>query len=152
MPSTHLVFDSSPPSASYMCQCIRSAMVEIMVWHQIGAKPLSKPMLGDWSIGTLGKNFYSNFNQNTKLFIHEIASENIICKMATIFSRGRWVNMYMTQHPNFNCIHGHMVPITGLSVLVREQPSISFISLYCTWPLFDKKETLARTNGCCMPG
>ena len=34
-----------------------------------------------------------NFNQNTKLFSHENASENIVCKMATILSRGRWVSM-----------------------------------------------------------
>ena len=33
-----------------------------------------------------------NFNRNTKLFIHENASENIVCKIAVILSRGRWVN------------------------------------------------------------
>ena len=30
-----------------------------------------------------------NFNQNTKLFIHE----NVVCEMAAIFSRGRWVEL-----------------------------------------------------------
>ena len=29
-----------------------------------------------------------NFNQNIKLFIHENASENIICEMAAILSTG----------------------------------------------------------------
>ena len=33
-----------------------------------------------------------NFNQNTKLFIHENASEKIVCEMVAILSRGRWVN------------------------------------------------------------
>ena len=33
-----------------------------------------------------------NFNQNTNLFIHTNASENIVCEMADILSRGRWVN------------------------------------------------------------
>ena len=33
-----------------------------------------------------------HFNQNIKLFIHENASENIVCEMAAILSRGRWVN------------------------------------------------------------
>ena len=33
-----------------------------------------------------------NFNQNTKLCIHKTASEYIICEMATILTRGRWVN------------------------------------------------------------
>ena len=32
-----------------------------------------------------------NFNQNKKLFIYENASEYIVCKMAAILSRGRWV-------------------------------------------------------------
>ena len=33
-----------------------------------------------------------NFNQNTKLSIHENAYENIFCEKAAILSRGRWVN------------------------------------------------------------
>ena len=32
-----------------------------------------------------------NSNRNTKLFIHENAFENVLCEMATILSRGRWV-------------------------------------------------------------
>ena len=32
------------------------------------------------------------FNQNTKLFIHENASENTVCEMTAILSRGKWVN------------------------------------------------------------
>ena len=39
-------FNSSPPSAAYMCQGIRSALVQIMAWRLFGAKPSSKPMLG----------------------------------------------------------------------------------------------------------
>ena len=33
-----------------------------------------------------------NLNRNTKLFIHENAFESVVCKMAAILSRGRWVN------------------------------------------------------------
>ena len=44
------------------------------------------------SSGPLGTNFSVFFNQNTKLFICENASENIICEMAAILSTGRWVN------------------------------------------------------------
>ena len=33
-------------------------------------------------------------NRNTKIFIHKIAFENVVCEMAAIFSRGRWVNPY----------------------------------------------------------
>ena len=39
------VFNSSPPSAAYMCQWIGSTLVQIMACHLFCAKPLSKPML-----------------------------------------------------------------------------------------------------------
>ena len=38
--------NSSPPSAQYMCQWIRSLLVQIMACRLFGTKPLSKPMLG----------------------------------------------------------------------------------------------------------
>ena len=62
--------NSFPPSAAYMRQWIRSALVQIMACRLFGAKPLHEPML----------------------FIHEIASENIVCDMAAILCRGRGVN------------------------------------------------------------
>ena len=34
---------------------------------------------------TIGNRLQWNFNQNTRLFIHESAPENIVCKMAAIF-------------------------------------------------------------------
>ena len=40
-----LYINSSPPSAAYMRQWIRSALVQIMACRLFGAKPLSKPML-----------------------------------------------------------------------------------------------------------
>ena len=41
-----MLFNSSPPSAAYMRQWIRSALVQIMACRLFGAKPLSKLMLG----------------------------------------------------------------------------------------------------------
>ena len=46
-------------------------------------------VIANW---TLRNKIQRNFNQNTKQFIHGNASENIVCKIATILSRGRWVN------------------------------------------------------------
>ena len=45
-----------------------------------------------WSIvnWTIENKFQWNFNQNTKLFIHENASENIVCETVAMLSRGRW--------------------------------------------------------------
>ena len=44
------------------------------------------------SIWTIKNKLQWNFDQNTKLFIHENASENIVCEKGAILSRGRWVN------------------------------------------------------------
>ena len=40
------LINSSSPSAAYMRQWIRSALVQILAWCRIGDKPLSKLMLG----------------------------------------------------------------------------------------------------------
>ena len=45
---------------------------------------------------TLRNKLQWNFNQNTKLCIHINASENIVCNMLAIVSRGRWVNTWYT--------------------------------------------------------
>ena len=44
-------------------------------------------------IGPLGTNFMWNSNWNKILFIHENAIETVVCEMAAILSRGRYVNM-----------------------------------------------------------
>ena len=84
--------NSFPPGAPYMCQWIGSALVHIMACHLFGTKPLSEPnkfnqysVIVNW---TPRNKLQWNFNQNTKLFIHKNASENIVCEMAAIFSRG----------------------------------------------------------------
>ena len=43
----------------------------------------------NWAIGN---KLQWNFDQNTKRFIHENASENIVCETASILSRGRRIN------------------------------------------------------------
>ena len=43
---------------------------------------------------TLRNELLWNFNQNTKLFVHENAFENIVYEMVVILPRGRWVNWY----------------------------------------------------------
>ena len=46
-----VVINSSPPSAAYMRQWNGSAFVQIMACRLIGAKPLSKPMMGYCQLG-----------------------------------------------------------------------------------------------------
>ena len=57
-----------------------------MAWRRIGAKPLSKAMLGYCQLDLIKLQW--NFKQNTKLLIHENASQNIVCEIAAILSRG----------------------------------------------------------------
>ena len=43
--------------------------------------------------GILKNKLHWNLNQNTSLSIHENAYENIVCEIAAILSRGRWVKV-----------------------------------------------------------
>ena len=64
----------------------RVSIVQKMAWRWICAKLLFKPMLGHCQLDTWNK-FQWSFN-------HGNASENIVCEMATILLRVRWVNTY----------------------------------------------------------
>ena len=86
---------NSSPSGVYMHQLIGSALLQIMACRLFCAKPLSEPMLEYCHLnGTIRNTLQWNFNHNTKLVIHKNASENIVCEMAAILSRGRWVKTY----------------------------------------------------------
>ena len=60
-----------------------------MTCRLFGAKPLSKPMLGCQL--KLEEQISVKFLSKYKTFIHDNASENIVCKKAAILSRRRWV-------------------------------------------------------------
>ena len=84
-------FKSSPPSVTYMRQWTGTPLVKIMACRLFGAKPLSKPMQGYCQLDH-EEQISVKFQSKYKFFIHENAYENIICEMAAILSRGRWVN------------------------------------------------------------
>ena len=84
--------NSSPHSTANMRQWIRSVLVQIMACRLFGAKPLSKPMLGYCQLDPQEQSSVKLY-ANTKHFIHENASETIVCEMAAILSRGRWVKV-----------------------------------------------------------
>ena len=86
----HWAINSFPPCAAYMRQWMGSVLVQIMACCLFSAKPLSKPMLGYYQLNFRNKLEW-NLSQDRKLFIHENASENIVCEMAAILSRRRWV-------------------------------------------------------------
>ena len=78
-----VLVNSSPPSVADMRQRVRSALVQIMAWRLFGTKPLSKYL--NLCCVTVHRNRHQrNVNQNTKLFIHEHAAENIVYEMAAV--------------------------------------------------------------------
>ena len=72
-----IYLNSSPLSAAYIRQWIRSALFQILACRLFGAKPLSKPMLWLLSIWSLGINFSEI---QYFLFMKTNASENIVCE------------------------------------------------------------------------
>ena len=101
---THLLhgmmFNSSSPSAAYMCQRIGWALVQIMACCLFSAMPLSKPMLAYCQLDPKNK-LQWNFNQNSTIFIQENTFENVVCKMVTICSGRDEFNSWGTAS---NCI------------------------------------------------
>ena len=93
-----------------------------------GLSPISAPshylnqcwIIVNW---TLRNKRQWNFNQNTKLFIHENASENIIFEMAAILSWGRWV--VECQVVDCSLIIGTGCPVQALDSLRSFSPFIS---------------------------
>ena len=73
---------------------------------------------------TFGNKIHWNSNQNTKLFIHEDASEYIICEMATILSRGDQLMHMDDQLMNSgNTLHWMINESYCVAVFARMYPS-----------------------------
>ena len=62
-----------------------------------GAKPLSEPMLGYCQMNPK-EQISVKLKKNSEFFIQENAFENVVCEMATILCRGRWVKKYYNAH------------------------------------------------------
>ena len=81
---------SSPPSAAHMRHWIGSALVQIMACRLFDPKPWSKPMLTYCQFNPYEQTLVIFFCQNTKLFIHENASQKnkyVACDMVAILPR-----------------------------------------------------------------
>ena len=83
------------------------------------------------SIGPLGTNFSEILIKKTKVFIHENASENIVCETAAILSRGRWVNASKFEHATF--------VRDIINIVMRTKPHQETRNQFgCYWPRLDK--------------
>ena len=95
------VFNSSPSSDAYMLQWIGSALIQVMACRQVGDKPLKLNQC--WFIVNLdpfGTNFNDILIKIQNFSFTKNASENIVCEMAAILSRGRWVNPFLDRMHN----------------------------------------------------
>ena len=76
------------PLVPHICgQWIWSAMVQIMAWRRIGYEPLAEPMLEYCQLDSCEQTSVK-LESKYNFFIHEKRSENIVCEMAAILSRG----------------------------------------------------------------
>ena len=86
-----VLLNSSPPSAPYMRQWIGSTFVQIMACRLFGW------VIANW---TIGNKLQLNFYQNTKLLVHENASEKNRLWNGSQFVQGRLVNKGLVTYPN----------------------------------------------------
>ena len=84
-------FKSSPPSGTYMCRRTGSTLVQVMAGHLFGAKPLPEPMLTYCQMDPKEQTS-EKFESKYKTFPSWKPFEDVVCEMADILSRGRWVN------------------------------------------------------------
>ena len=82
--------NSSPPSAAYMHQWTKSALVQVMACRLLSHYLNQCWLIVNW---TLGKKFMWNTYRNFITFIQENASEIVVCQNGGHFARGRWVNL-----------------------------------------------------------
>ena len=86
------MMNSSPPSAAYMCQSTRTAIIQVVACHLFGTKPLPEPMLTNCQLDPKEQTSVE-FKSKYMIFIHKNAFENVICEMAAISFMVRWVNV-----------------------------------------------------------
>ena len=97
-----------------------------------------------------------NFNQNTRLFIHENALENFICKTVAILSRGGWVDMMapvgnMSSKLGFFFTNGCFCQLSNESLITKHWNPRSYVvfSLYKNvYNLYHEFRFYLRSNFC----
>ena len=98
-PPCKIIFiNPSPPTAAYMRRRTGSALVQITACRLFGAKPSSKPILGDCQL-----NYWKQTSMKFKYFIHGNASGNIVCEMAAIYPGG--AELTLTRYSHFKRSH-----------------------------------------------
>ena len=73
---------------------------------------------------TLRNKIQWNLNRNSYVFIQENASENIVCEMAAILSRGRWVNTLYQSSARFGIINPTNVIHATLNIRAGRKHSV----------------------------
>ena len=98
-----------------MRQWIGSTLVQIMACCLFGAKPLSKPMIGYCQLDRYEQ---TSFQSKSKTFLSRKCTWNIVCDMAAMLSRGRWVkSMVWELEPLSKQRHPCMLLSNNISII-----------------------------------
>ena len=118
------LLNSSSPRVAYMRQWIGSVYMQIMACRLFGTKSLSKPMLGYYQLGT---NFSEILVTRTTFSFKKNAFENVVCEMAAILPRERWVNHHASRIHNTDSIHWQWTYLEShWFILMEKRPSRRF--------------------------
>ena len=119
----------APPKVIYalfLRQWTGSALVQVMVWRLFRAKPLPESMLSCCQFFTLRDKFQWNWNQKYTIFFHKNAFENIVCEMAVILFRRKWVELNQLDNIGW----GNNLQLRGIFNMSHSRLFKSFTSDY----------------------
>ena len=108
--------------------CVSDELGQHCFREWVVAKQLPEPrwLIVNW---TLMNKLQWNSNENTKIFIHENTLQDVVCEIAAILSRGRWVYCVSSRpislHVYFD-IKGCRLPIIWQNTCARMPPRSIF--------------------------
>ena len=135
-----------------MCQWIGPTLIQILACRLFGAKPLSKPMLGCCQLDPKEQKEQTSvkFHSKYKLFIQENACEYIVCEMAAIFSRGRWVNILRPEQ-NVRHVADNGIKCIFWSLALSHRFFWTWLGFIPDEPI-DNNSALVQVMACCRIG
>ena len=92
----------SPPSAAYIHQWTRSALVQVTACRQTSDKPLPEPMLTYCELDSWLQIQWKS-NRNSIIFIQENAFEIVVCQSGIHFVQGKMTLTEINHNSSYKC-------------------------------------------------
>ena len=102
-------------NAAYMRQWAESALSQLVAYSAPSHYLNQCWLIVNW---TLRNKLQWIFNQNIKISVHENASENIVCEMAAILSRERWLKTLRSRRTNWHSSDAIFKSFSGTKIVV----------------------------------